>query len=469
MERASQLLVLLALVSALCLQGCSFEEDMWHLMNRNDTAHATGGGTAQLSRESGEGLSLGCQTWGGGPRLVVDVAPASVDGGMLPAQRLVLDTGSSTLAFCHRSLEKTAAYSSTNYISCNRYNPGGQSTGYWGPFVEGTVNLASNVALQASYSIMDQEEAMPCTEGFEGIFGVAFRELDLAFSAEEAPSWAPGETELNCPRQPAGVVKSPLLQKLTSDPGNAKFGIYWSGQAGDDQGKLYLGDAATSNNHYTAAAAVGPAKLGELGWYDITVEKVDVGDTEFTGIECDPRSKGAQCILDTGTPSIVVPKQIYDEFQQQTAGGVDAQITFWLARNSGDSVPVSFDAATLQKVGGISPGAKGTGLILGLPLWSFYYTVISISDFGVTFVPTSNTAAPPQPSSQPSEQPDAAEPWEPQPFPGSGTWDPIPSPWQWRPYLPPSNAIPTPWWLEENFNGTTLSGGRRMSEMPILT
>jgi len=285
MERASQLLVLLALVSALCLQGCSFEEDMWHLMNRNDTAHATGGGTAQLSRESGEGLSLGCQTWGGGPRLVVDVAPASVDGGMLPAQRLVLDTGSSTLAFCHRSLEKTAAYSSTNYISCNRYNPGGQSTGYWGPFVEGTVNLASNVALQASYSIMDQEEAMPCTEGFEGIFGVAFRELDLAFSAEEAPSWAPGETELNCPRQPAGVVKSPLLQKLTSDPGNAKFGIYWSGQAGDDQGKLYLGDAATSNNHYTAAAAVGPAKLGELGWYDITVEKVDVGDTEFTGIE----------------------------------------------------------------------------------------------------------------------------------------------------------------------------------------
>ena len=125
-------------------------------------------------------IPLAATSWSGGPRLLMAVSPVDANGGLLPAQRLVVDTGSSTLAFCQSSLLQEAAYQETNYISCNLYNPGGSFTGYWGPFVAGHLHAGGVTFQNSFYSIMAQEAGMPCRNGIDGIFGIAFRQLDAA-------------------------------------------------------------------------------------------------------------------------------------------------------------------------------------------------------------------------------------------------------------------------------------------------
>ena len=43
-------------------------------------------------------------------------------------------------------------------ISCNLYNPGGDFTGYWGPFVKGPVKAGNVTFDKAAFSIMTQEQ-----------------------------------------------------------------------------------------------------------------------------------------------------------------------------------------------------------------------------------------------------------------------------------------------------------------------
>ena len=125
-------------------------------------------------------VPLAASFWSLGARLLMPVSPKSSNGGLLPAQMLMVDTGSSSLAFCQSSLLQEAAYQETQYNSCNRYNPGGAPMYYWGPFVEGDVHAGNVTFSNASYSIMAQEENMGCQHGIQGIFGIAFRQLDAA-------------------------------------------------------------------------------------------------------------------------------------------------------------------------------------------------------------------------------------------------------------------------------------------------
>eukprot|EP00930_Biecheleria_cincta_P016820 TRINITY_DN13559_c0_g1_i1.p1 TRINITY_DN13559_c0_g1~~TRINITY_DN13559_c0_g1_i1.p1 ORF type:complete len:558 (+),score=94.23 TRINITY_DN13559_c0_g1_i1:116-1789(+) len=419
--------------------------------------------TSQVSKA----ISLSLIHWGGGPRLVVDLAPAarrpagsdgssssssSSSSSWLASQKFVLDTGSSTLAFCSNgnTLMNQAAYSLTNYISCNKYNPGGQSTGYWGPFVHGLLRMGAgtSITLEAEYSIMAEEVAMPCTDGINGIFGIAFRQLDVAFWSGDRPQWGAG-TVGSCPTQTAGNIMPPLLRKLQSEGGSEKVGIFWSGRTGVDEGALFFDDAATANPHYLAAPALGPAALGEVGWYDIRVARISVGQTVFTEITCNPYKAGQNCILDTGTPSIVVPQRIYDQLQEAIALDSMSLLTFWLSSASAEeeAVPVSFDVAALLKLGGISATAKGDGLILGLPLWAFYYTLFDISEQSVSFVP--QKAAPTitrAPSTSTWAPQTELPPLSPQPFPGpSSQWQPIPRSWPPLQWQPSNSVIPSPW------------------------
>ena len=106
-----------------------------------------------------------------------------------------------------------------------------------------------------------------------------------------------------------------------------KLGIYWSGQVGENQGRLYLDEAAVTNEllvpvregpgrvgrgrrglllskpdlrrHYDKTSEVGPAVLGETGWYDIAVQKISVGGQDFTSLGCAPEP-GKPCVMATG-------------------------------------------------------------------------------------------------------------------------------------------------------------------------
>ena len=116
--------------------------------NQTDREHPTYAPVTIRSRSVQESsIPLSAVSWSGGQRLLMAVSPVSSSGELLPAQKLVVDTGSSTLAFCQSSFLQEAAFESTDYISCNQYNPGGDPTGYWGPFVQGDV-LAGNMTFK---------------------------------------------------------------------------------------------------------------------------------------------------------------------------------------------------------------------------------------------------------------------------------------------------------------------------------
>ena len=121
----------------------------------------------------------------------------SVKIGTLPAHRLLLDTGSSTVAFCNRSLPEVLPLSQqTPFKACEQYGPSTANDyfkdGYVGPFYQGPLHLEGSTAgnnLQipdAMYAIFGEGSCSPhlCTDKpSEGIFGVAYRKRNKAYPA----------------------------------------------------------------------------------------------------------------------------------------------------------------------------------------------------------------------------------------------------------------------------------------------
>lgn len=323
-------------------------------------------------------IPLSVVSYDGGLRLLVDVRPQRFDGEWLPKQRLLLDTGSSTLAFCKRQFIVAAQYEPSNFIACNEYNPGGKTSGYWGPFVTGAIQVAHLTWKLSNYSIMVQETLMPCTDGIDGIFGIAFGQLDTAFVAADRFDIIVSDSNFTCPSKSSGSVSPPLMEHLYRGR-SQKLGIFWAGK----KGHVYLGEAAVNNKHYSNGHQYAlTAKLGEQGYYNIELLSISVGKEIFghTG-------PASPCILDTGTPTIVLPQEVYDASTQQNGTLVLRVAGFNSASN--DFIDLVFDLGLLNMFGWVTAGNEATGLILGLPLWAFYYTVFDIRSREVVFIPNS--------------------------------------------------------------------------------
>jgi len=334
---------------------------------------------ALASSASADPINLDAVTFMGGPRLLITASPTGSAGTKQAGQKLLLDTGSSTLAFCDASLADKVKSEDEGYYSCNIYGNAQVKEGYWGPFYKGNVQINGNIEVPNShFAIMHQQKSMPCSQGVQGIFGIAFHQLDAATSTK--PDWPAGGVG-SCTRPSTDFVQ-PMMQYLNGKGGVKKLGIHWSGKQGDGEGKLYLDDEATSNSHYNAAQAalVGKAKLGTFGWYDITVQSVDYDSKSYTDITCNPM-QGSPCIMDTGTPVLVVPQAAY----YAMASGRTGTMSVKLAGATGGSVTLKFDVATLLANNWVEPGAGG--VILGLPVRAFYYSIMDISDQTVSFVP----------------------------------------------------------------------------------
>ncbi|CAE7830476.1 unnamed protein product [Symbiodinium necroappetens] len=237
-------------------------------------------------------------TFWGGPRLLVDVTPEASTGKEVASQRLLLDTGSSTLAFCEQGLLQQTIYEMTDYVSCNAYNPGGNYTGYWGPFVVGDLTAGNLSMRNSTYSVMANQVGMPCSDGVEGIFGIAFQQLDAGVPVESFSNW---NDTASCPIKNETFLPPPLLHQLRE-----MLGIYWSGVVGEEQARLYIDEDAV-NEHYDAESVVGPVAFGEFGWFDVNIQRISVGDAEFVGFNCTGRAIG-QCTMDTGTPTLFLPQ-----------------------------------------------------------------------------------------------------------------------------------------------------------------
>mmetsp|Transcript_109947 Transcript_109947/g.154183 ORF Transcript_109947/g.154183 Transcript_109947/m.154183 type:complete len:383 (+) Transcript_109947:33-1181(+) len=321
-------------------------------------------------------------TFWGGPRLLVDVAPEAATGKQVASQRLLLDTGSSTLAFCEQGLLQQTLYEMTDYVSCNAYNPGGNYTGYWGPFVVGDLTAGNLSMHNSTYSVMANQVGMPCSDGVEGIFGIAFQQLDAGVPVESFSNW---NDTASCPIKNETFLPPPLLHQLQASGGVEMLGIYWSGDLGEEQARLYIDEDAV-NEHYDAESVVGPVALGELGWFDVNIQKISVGDEEFVGFNCTGRAIG-QCTVDTGTPTLFLPQAVVNHSSQLLEQGESANLTIWLEGASGEAVPVSFDLAALGNNSLEGNSQDSSDIILGMPLWAFYYTVFNITGHSVSLIP----------------------------------------------------------------------------------
>jgi len=312
---------------------------------------------------------MNCVNFEGGLRLTVKVNPHGQS-----SQECLLDTGSSTLAFCDSSLESSVQSLKTDYMSCNKYGSGNE--GYWGFFYKGAIGVGSDLSIDSSYySVMHQEVSMPCGQGLQGIFGVAFKQLDQAADHPGALDWPTGGVG-SCPSASTDLV-GPLMSYLKQDTPQGRLGIYWSGAVGSSTGELYIGSTAESNSHYTGGT-VKTATLGETGYYDITINQFSFAG-ESHSVSCGGLF-GAPCLVDTGTPIMFVPSSVY----QAISNGQTGTLAIQLAGPSG-AITLEFDAQTLANNQYIAP-FQGGPYILGLPLWAFYYTVFNVDGKTMSFV-----------------------------------------------------------------------------------
>jgi len=315
-------------------------------------------------------IPMNCVNFEGGLRLTVKANPHGQ-----AAQECLLDTGSSTLAFCDASLEGGLQALKTDYLSCNLYGSGNE--GYWGFFYKGAIGVGSDLSIDSSYySVMHREVSMPCGRGLQGIFGVAFKQLDQAAYHPSALNWPSGSVG-NCP-QPSKDFVGPLMSYLKQDTPQGRLGIYWNGAVGTSTGELYVGPAAETNSHYRSGA-VQTATLGETGYYDVTINQFSFGGQSHS-VSCSSSAFGSPCLVDTGTPIMFVPSSVYSAI----SGGQTGPLTLELAGPSG-AITLSFDAETLAKNQYIAP-YQGGPYILGLPLWAFYYTVFNVDGKAMSFV-----------------------------------------------------------------------------------
>ena len=315
-------------------------------------------------------------------RLLLDVSI-----GDLEPRRLLLDTGSSTVAFCNLSFPELTF--NTGLKACEQYGPsladGHFSDGYVGPFYRGSLRLDGLVIPEASYAVFSEGSCAPwlCRgKPSQGIFGVAFRQRNKAYPSSvnlsSACSDVPGDIEMLCPSTSASLLP-PLLQdlRMTSE-GSEVFGIYWSGK---QEGALYLGSQALETCHYDPLAprAVLAKSAGSNGWYNVKVMKIVVDGMVFQGFDCTRHARA--CIIDTGTPGILLPSSLAGLSFSQLG-----KLEFYLEAVEG-SLVLDFDLSELENVQALgAPKAFWDPLmVIGLPLWAHYYTVFDLTKDTVSF------------------------------------------------------------------------------------
>lgn len=323
--------------------------------------------------------------YGGGARLSIAVTPEGPSGQALPTQRLMLDSGSSTLAFCDTDVANSLGPLNTGLYACAQYGSAAQGSGFWGNFFKGGLGIGLGRAevkvTDAYYSVMCAKGGMPCSSTLHGIFGIGFKQLDGASS--QPVLWPLSrEPSGHCPRTSSDLVQ-PLMHYLNGQAGSNVIGIAWSGHQGAGEGHLYLNEQATTNIFYNAqaVASMGKAKLGTYGYYNIDVQNFQYGGQSYAVAGCDPQ-QGQTCIMDTGTPTMVVPQAAYQAMKQGQTGALTVQ----LAGTNGQPMQLSFDVTTLLQKGWVEPAPPGQ-IILGLPLWAFYYPVWNIGEMSISFSP----------------------------------------------------------------------------------
>lgn len=323
----------------------------------------------------------------------------------------LIDTGSSTLAFCDepvppnvKGVSRAMVLSTgANVSQCVEYGGGSLSHGFFGSSYFGNVSYSSdadaNLALDGViYTVMEKKvgesgnacgPAAPGSRGMKGnqniggIWGVASAVLNNVVYSNDmdqaALTWedVPEDGQCNatagqCQCPPAfNFVYDSLLQYLVQN-GAEEWAISWDGSLGDRSGKMLFGDAAS------AALPVDAPKVPldfSDGFYrcNVTAIEVDGATTNQDG----PISY----IFDTGTPQLTLPPNVVSALKASAAQGkTSGNVVFYLDMLNGAdgeyatiNTTITLDLFNAKE---IEMGSSDSYYFFGLPLMRYLDNVV---------------------------------------------------------------------------------------------
>lgn len=353
-------------------------------------------------------LKIGVSSILGGYRFYLKVSLPQRDGTITRPLSLMLDTGSSTAAFCDYSLQAAVNHTALSTISCNLYGTG--ASGYQGPFFEGTMHLAGQALPLVKYAMMQFQADMPCIGGYDGIFGAAFKGMDQAYPAtgyaaaatnySSAASWCSHAQEM----APADYM-SPLIRSVTEGTGPSSHAwglLHYAAISnaelktadsilGDDAGVLLLGEKAKNNSWFDPKSAL-IAKLynaysfsiTDWSYYNVQIRRWVVGGASFSASV--PKASFSQGIIDTGTPYIELPFTICKALND------NPQDTLVIYINGVNGQEIALTLGTGYALSTAGPGGvplyqaapaspyNAPVYTIGYPLWLFYYTMFDVQN-----------------------------------------------------------------------------------------
>ena len=353
-------------------------------------------------------------------------------------------TGSSSLAFCNKSLAEEANISKVNYAQCNTYDGGdtskcpdgspGFSEFYVGQVYEGDVAVYSNKGDEiasmdnASFTIMESDTFYACDSPLDGIAGVAFDKINWGFAVEPyfdvMSLWNescknPDQYAFSVGYETFGTcaygnltqttlpspLESALAEDVESGYNTAKaFGLYCDyaatfGSKVDtiipSLGIYFGGDLALNNQFYNNGKAHVAQQLqcdGENKWYELGINAIRVPGLNFTQSTTELCSKCPKCFTDSGISWIALP--LSEDFCNSIPTNVDklkslGSLYIDLLGTGGGNVTLTLPLLWLveQYVNGqVKCVGESGSFILGFPIFQYYYLVYDMGNNTVVFV-----------------------------------------------------------------------------------
>ena len=362
-------------------------------------------------------------------------------------QNVFIDTGSSSLVFCDKSLiDEAENISTTNYGQCKTYGGASYQTcpdgsigsrlGFAGQVFRGDVSAYNDKGDEVvsmdnvTFSTMDFEQMSFCGP-LDGIFGLAYKGMNVAAELPSPEFDVSSLWDVSCPNpnqtdfslgyetfglcnyddMPMVVLTPPLVQAFQQDYNSgeiteAAFGIYldYAATTGSEVdtivqslGTFFYGDVAYDNNYYNNGEVqvtdIYSCK-GVLDWYMLYFTSIRVPGFNLTQSTVDLcTSECGQCYTDTGTSMIILPLDDYycymlysstdDELKELGSLFID------LPGADGKDITLSFPLLWLAEqiaLGHVLCTGTTGRLVLGLPIRQYYYTVYDMGNKTVSFV-----------------------------------------------------------------------------------
>ena len=348
------------------------------------------------------------------PNLYIDVA---AHGSGQPA-RLFIDSASSTTGICPG---QTTNAEPTGRSCCNVYGNVGAQEGFSGLQHVGELTMGSGSdtisVMDQSFCMMQLEDMWSCLpdrngEALDGIIG--FGPYAAGNGVWDRPPVSMSEME------DSGIVDSclgfgapadrptPFVLSLFNEFEKGQYGLYWSGEFGDSTGRLYVGDEATSNEHFinrNVQFARMPNSQAEPSlWnlyivkYRLTLTQVGDGSTSSVDVAGPPgqvdSTDAAEKVLvnpgmDTGQPMVYVPQDVYEAgislIGSLTPDDYELQLDIeLLGVDGGENVILSLDLKEFQAKNRIevSSGPPSLGLYL---MYVYPYIVFDLENNRIGF------------------------------------------------------------------------------------